>query len=163
MILAQIRRKMRSAFKLPRFTLFWLPLALIFSGLARLTITFVPFRHFAPVLGKSHGLAAIVPLATTHQMCRAQQIRKLIIAMGRNALWPSNCFDQAIVARIFLGIYRLPYAVYFGLERDRSTQAKELSAHAWVAVGPCPVSGGFGFEKYTVVQGYIPHGWQAIS
>ena len=54
-----------------------------------------------------------------------------------------------MAARVLLGLYDVPYALYFGLARDALT--RETQAHAWVMAGPVAVTGGASFARFTVV------------
>jgi hypothetical protein len=73
--------------------------------------------------------------------------------MARFTPWDSNCFAQAITARLLLGLYGLPYALYFGLKRDAGSMG--MKAHAWVVAGRIRVTGGASFGRYTVVAMYV--------
>jgi len=68
--------------------------------------------------------------------------------------WDSNCFPQAITARFLMGLYRIPYIFFFGLLRD-PTNPSGMKAHAWVAAGPVPVTGGVSFGQFTVVGCFV--------
>lgn len=135
-----------------RFVPTWLLL-----GVARLTVLLLPFARLAPYLGMSvvnentHGyIPNYSVVLTASEMCRAKQISRLVVNTARYCPWKANCFAQAIVARIWLGWYGLPYRLYFGLRRDDSS----LKAHAWVYCSSIFVSGGNGFIHHTVVGCY---------
>ena len=80
---------------------------------------------------------------------------------ARYTPWTSNCFPQAVVARMLLGIHRIPYAIHFGLMPESRTgsgapapaapRSAGMRAHAWVVAGRVPVTGGHAFHQYTVV------------
>ncbi|TWG93927.1 transglutaminase superfamily protein [Nocardioides sp. J9] len=53
--------------------------------------------------------------------------------------WRSDCFPQALTARLLLRAARVPHTVTFGLRRDAAGQ---LKAHVWVAAGEVAVTGG---------------------
>lgn len=86
-------------------------------------------------------------------------IGRLIAMTSRYTPWDSNCFPQAVVARLLLGLYGIPYALYFGLRRD--AESGELKAHAWVIAGKVAVTGGHSFNGFTVVGCYIAPGLMA--
>jgi hypothetical protein len=67
--------------------------------------------------------------------------------------WDSNCFSQAVTARLLLGLYKVPYVLCFGLSRYR--EAGVLDAHAWILAGRINVTGGNSFETYTVVGAFL--------
>ncbi|MDW7746936.1 lasso peptide biosynthesis B2 protein [Halomonas sp.] len=148
-------RRTVSLLKKPSFTRVWLFPTWIMLGISRLVILTVTFRRLAPYLGHSVGLQSYTQLLTTEQERRAIQIAQVIRLASRYTPWVANCFPQAVTARLMLGLFRIPYALYFGLTRDR--ESGEFKAHAWVVAGRVPVSGGHGFAEYTVVGCYLKH------
>lgn len=149
---AYLRRSV-SLLKKPTFTKVWFLPTWILLGISRLVIISVTFRRLAPYLGHSVGLQAYTHLLTSEQERRALQIAHVIRLASRYCPWVANCFPQAVTARLMLGLFRIPYALYFGLARDRET--REFKAHAWVVAGRVAVSGGCSFSDYTVVGCYI--------
>lgn len=155
-MLAVLTRKLRSAWQGPPFVLLWLLPVWLLLGIAKLLIFTVAFRRLAPGLGQAAGTAALVPLLTPAQQGRARLISRTVQTTARYTPWNSNCFPQAVVARLLLGLYRIPYTLCFGLSRE--PEAGEIKAHAWVAAGPVRVTGGASFGHYTVVGVYTsPH------
>ena len=122
-------------------------------GVSRLVVLTIPFRRLDVVLGKRQGLETWVPILSKDQALRALHIGRVVRAMARFTPWDSNCFAQAITARLLLGLYGLPYALYFGLMRDAGSAG--MKAHAWVVAGPIRVTGGASFGQYTVVAMYV--------
>jgi hypothetical protein len=122
-------------------------------GVSRLVVLTVPFRRLSAVLGKNEGPEPWVPILSNSQALRALHIGWVVGAMARFTPWDSNCFAQAITARLLLGLYGLPYALYFGLTRDAGSTG--MKAHAWVVAGRIQVTGGASFGQYTVVAMYV--------
>ena len=141
-------RKARSFAGLPLFTKVWFVPTWVALGVSRALILAVPFRRLAPRLGTAQGTSAHVPLLTQSQESRARAIGRTVRLAARYTPWTSNCFPQAVVARMLLGIHRIPYAIHFGLMPDGSAG---MRAHAWVVAGRVPVTGGHSFHQYTVV------------
>jgi hypothetical protein len=156
-VLVRLARKFNSAFRLSPFVLMWFPIAWVLLGLFRGAILTFKFKNLSPLFGHADGISTAVPLVSQQQYTRAMQIYKLIGIAAKNTPWVSNCFPQAIVARLFLGLYRVPYALYFGLHREAPNEG--LQAHAWVASGPCNVTGKNSFDGYTVVASYGSQSW----
>lgn len=154
-------RKARSFWRQGRFERLWLLPLWLLLGLARALILGVSFRRLAPHLGRPLGPAAWVPLLGPAQQARAQQIGRAVRLAARCTPWDSNCFAQAVAARLLLGLYGVPYALFFGVKR--APQASTLQAHAWVAAGRVPVTGGAGFGEFTVVGCFVAPGSQAPS
>lgn len=133
----------------PLFSQLWLlPLCLLL-GISKALIFTLSFRRLAPHLGQTMGAAPWVPLLDTRQQTRALQIGRAVRLAARYTPWDSNCFPQAVAARLLLGWYGIPYTLFFGLMRDASTC--EIKAHAWVAAGRVAVTGGASFAQFTVV------------
>ena len=144
-----IARKSRSFLALPLFTQLWLVPAWLLLGLSRAMILLLSFRRLAPWLGKLHQDGALVPLLDSRQEARARTLKHVVQLAARYTPWTSNCFPQAVTARLLLGLHGIPFALYFGVARDADTAA--MLAHAWVTAGKVPVSGGNSFGRYTVV------------
>jgi hypothetical protein len=151
-------RKLRSFTRLPILTILWLPAVWLLLGLSRAAILLVSFKRLSRFLGQSTDRFDFVPAITEQQADRVIQIRKLVRVAARNTPWVSNCFPQAIVVRLLMGIYRIPYALYFGLRRDVETG--DLMAHAWVMSGEYGVCGVLGDETYQPVGCYGCQTWE---
>ncbi len=148
-----LQRKTLSFLRQPRFTQLWfLPLWMIL-GLGKAVIFTVSFRRLAPHLGTAVGIAPWVPVLVPAQEVRARQIGRAVQLAARYTPWESNCFPQAVAARVLLRLYRIPYALYLGLMRDPNTG--EFKAHAWVAAGRVRVTGGKSFDQFTVVGCFV--------
>lgn len=148
-----LARKARSLLRLPPFVLAWLLPLWLLLGLARALILTLSFRRLAPWLGHSVGIAARVPLLDAAQERRARHIAQAVELAARYTPWDSNCFARAVAARLLLGLHGLPWALCLGLARDPASAA--VQAHAWVAAGRVRVSGGGGFDRYTVVGCFV--------
>lgn len=151
--LSQLHRKLQNFFALPRFARLWVLPVWLLLGVSKALIRLVSFRRLAPWLGVASGVVPWIPLATPAQEARAERIGHVIRVAARHTPWDSNCFPQAVVARLLLGLYRVPYMLCFGLQRDRDTGG--LRAHAWVAAGRVDVTGGTSFDQFTVVGMFV--------
>jgi hypothetical protein len=153
-----LTRKLKSLGRLSAFTILWLPFVWLALGVARFAILVLTFKRLSVILGRNSNRFDFVPSTTEAQAKRIVQIRKLIGVAARNTPWTSNCFPQAIVARILLGAYRIPYSLYFGLRRDVETGA--LLAHAWVMSGDEWVCGYLQGETFQPVGCYGSQTWE---
>ncbi len=142
-------RKVRSFLKQPLFIQIWFLPIWFLLGISKTLIFTIHFRRLARCLGKTSNIDPWVPLVTAQQNMRALYIGRAIRMTAQYTPWNSNCFPQAVVARILLGLYGIPYALYFGLQKD--PQKGEVNAHAWVVSGPIRVTGGASFGQFTVV------------
>lgn len=118
-------------------------------GLAKLLIFTVSFKRLVPRLGVSVGLKPWLPLIDEAQERRARQVSQVVQLAARYTPWESNCFPQAVIARVLLGWYGVPYCLFFGVRRKPGNG--EFDAHAWVASGCVRVTGRYSFHQYTVV------------
>ena len=128
-------------------------------ALSRLLILCLSFRRIAPWLGIHGGTTASTPLLGSRQEQRARRIGRVVRLVARHTPWQSNCFPQAVAARILLGAHGIPYVLVFGLARDDTG----LQAHAWVAAGRVRVSGGLSFDRFTVVACFFSPALKGIS
>lgn len=147
------RWALRKLVSLPLFELAWALPAWVMLGLARIAVLRTPFRKLAPRLGVHSGIAPWVPLATPAQEQRANRIGRVVRRSAMFTPWQSNCFNQAITARLLLGLYGLPYCFYFGVRFGQD--GTELDAHAWVASGKVRVTGATSFGRFTVVGCFV--------
>lgn len=113
-----------------------------------MAVLLLPFKWLARFLGTHQGTAAFIPLLQEAQLARALSIGRAIRMASTLAPWQANCHAQAIAARILLGLFGVPYAVFYGVAKDPIAL---LKAHAWVASGPVQVTGGYAFDEFTVV------------
>ncbi|NCS64714.1 MAG: hypothetical protein COS39_06420 [Hydrogenophilales bacterium CG03_land_8_20_14_0_80_62_28] len=124
-------------------------------GGARLATLLLPFRRLAPHLGKHLGNTAFSPLLAPGQVARAAQIGQVVELAARYAPWRARCHEQAIVARVWLGGFKIPYVLYYGVGKGMDGT---LQAHAWVCAGPVNVTGGDSWAEFTVVGAFFGPG-----
>lgn len=148
-------RKVHTFFQQSRFVRFWFVPVWILLGLCKVAIFVVSFRRLAPRLGRTLGVAAWIPLLDPAQEARAREIGRAVHLASRYTPWESDCFPQAVAARLLLGLYHIPYSLHFGLKRDPDTNG--YTAHAWIAAGRVRVTGGRSFGRFAVVGCFIAH------
>lgn len=137
------------------------PFVWIGLGLSRLAVLTLPFRLYAPVLGKpALGLHASVE---THDAARlkAKRVSEVIRTVAKYTPWTSNCLAQALTASVMLRCLRIPSTAHFGLTKD-TDDAKLLEAHAWVMSGSQPVTGYRESVGMTLVKTFIRDTRQAL-
>ncbi|MEO1623264.1 MAG: lasso peptide biosynthesis B2 protein, partial [Cyanobacteria bacterium J06632_3] len=143
----------KTVLKQPPFTLLWFAPVSILLGISRALVLTLSFKRIVSQLGHNAGNRPAIPLLSPTQEQRAQQIGQVVRLAAKYAPWQANCFAQAITARLLLGLYGIPYSLYFGLAREGDVS--NMSAHAWVAAGRVRVTGGYSFGHYTVVGCFI--------
>ncbi|WGX95776.1 lasso peptide biosynthesis B2 protein [Nocardioides sp. L-11A] len=106
-------------------------------GATRLLTVVLPFGAVRRLLGEpvapGGSGAPAPPGASARQVARARAVARVVGQAAGRTPWTSDCYPQALTARILLRGARVPHTVVFGLRRD---DAGELRAHAWVTVGP---------------------------
>lgn len=121
-------------------------------GWARLAILVLPFRWLALILGRDNRNVQLCTLVDRRRLFRARRLGMLIRGMAEHTPWESNCLAQAVVATVFLRLFGISYVLHLGVAKDGN---EGLSAHAWVKVGPCAVTGGEGVPEFAVVSTFL--------
>lgn len=152
-IFSTLIRKARSFAHRPWFEKAWFLPVWLLLGASRFVILTVPFRRLAFWLGVHEGIAPWVPLVDSRSEATALSISRVVQMAAKYTPWKSNCFPQAVTARILLGFYGVPYSLFFGV--NRNTENVTLAAHAWVAAGRVRVTGGMSFNRFTVVGCFV--------
>lgn len=157
MNLATLRRKANSFLQRPLFQQCWFLPSWILLGISKFLIFTITFKRLAPGLGHAVGTTQWIPLLDRHQQTRTLQIGRVVKFAAEYTPWDSNCFPQAVTARLLLGLYRIPYALFFGLAHDTDATGA-LKAHAWIVAGNVSVTGGASFHQFTVVGCFVAPG-----
>jgi len=144
----------RRYWALPKFERVGLPVTFGLLGIALVMIHTVPFKRLASGLGTAHGVDPVVPLIHRQQWRRARRIGWIVQTTARYTPWPSTCFVQALTSAWLLKRFDIPFGLYFGVAKANSEE-RGYDAHAWVTSGPCPVVGGQGFDRFSVVGCWV--------
>lgn len=160
-LLSTLVRKLRSFARRSWFEKLWFLPVWVLLGLARFSILTIHFRRMAPWLGTQAGINPWIPLSDPAGEERALHIGRVISMASGYTPWQSNCFPQAVTARILLGLYGVPYCLFFGVSRDPADSG--MKAHAWVASGRVRVTGGAGFNDFTVVGCFVSSDQHALT
>lgn len=153
MTITTVFRKARQFRNYSTFIKLWLLPVWLTLGFSRALILTLSFKRLAPRLGIHEGAAPWVPLLDSAQEACALEIGRVVRLAARYTPWESNCFPQAVAARLLLGLYGIPYVLYFGLARDPANG--DMKAHAWVVAGRVRVAGGASFRQFTVVGCFV--------
>lgn len=121
-------------------------------GLSRLAILVLPFAAVRRALGEHRDPRAttVLPALDRPTIVRAARIGAAVQVAARHTPWRSECYPQALTARLLLLAAGVPHVVSFGVRRDGDA----LLAHAWVHAADVAVTGGSGRE-YTEVGSFI--------
>lgn len=152
-LFSALRRKAHSLWSQPGLALALLVPAWVLLGVFRLLILAVPLKYLHRAYGHDIGISSVVPLIDQKQERRARAVKAAIGIASTYSPWQVNCYPQALCARTLLVAVGVPHVICFGVQRKDGT----VVAHAWVAAGPLAVTGGRGFESYTVVRAFASH------
>ena len=72
-----------------------------------------------------------------------------VAAAANNVPWRSDCFPQAIAARILLSRHGYDSTIHLGVEK---TPPDAIAGHAWLTCGGIVVTGGADLDRYTEVH-----------
>jgi hypothetical protein len=127
----------------------WLFLQAYFLlGLARLAILTIKFEPLARKLG---ALGVETPREVpVEQLIQARRVAWAIQRASGLTFWQSNCFPQAIAAKILLRQRGIASTLYLGAA-FKANRSEGLEAHAWLRCGPLLVTGGAGHKRFGVV------------
>src|SRR5439155_15868145 len=101
-------RKTRNFMRWTGFEKACFPVAWLLLRVSRLIILVIPFRYFAPYLGAQLGVSPWIPLLCPKSEARAASVGKAVRGAAAHTPWNSNCFAQAVTARILLGFSGIP-------------------------------------------------------
>ena len=147
--LMAIIQKFKTLKTVPATFLMYFMVAWFCLGLSRLFINLFSFKTLAAKLGVQDGAYPRTPLCPTDVERKVATIGKAIRTAARYTPWNSNCFPQALTARVMLGAIDAPYAMFFGVRGG--TPPKKFEAHAWVVSGRVRVTGGRSFGRFSTV------------
>jgi hypothetical protein len=119
--------------------------ALLALAAARGAMLCLPFRRIAAWLGTAGAVSS--GMATEEEIRIAGEIGWAVGAVARRVPWDGRCLAQALAATAMLRRRGLEGTVSFGAGRADGAES-DFSAHAWLQVGPCLVTGGPGRERF---------------
>jgi len=153
-------RKIRSFLAIRNREKLWFFLLFILSGIIRAVILTIPFRYIAPRMGRHFRNEQLAAIATREQMQTAWRIGRITDMASRYTPWESKCLVQAIMVRILLAYYNIPYVMHLGVTKAMAQESgvagdSVLKAHAWLSVGPWIVTGREGHRAFTIVATFV--------
>ena len=119
----------------------------VLLGVTRLAINTLSFPRLARHLGP-HKVETPAD-APPDDLAAARRIAWAIQRVSPYTPWKSNCYPQALTAKILLRRRGIPSTLYLGaaFKADKTG----LEAHAWLRCGPLYVTGGKGDESFGVL------------
>lgn len=126
----------------------------LLCGLARASINLLPLRRLMPYFGQFNKTITVSTLVSTEQRRQAYLIGKSVRLAAKYTPWDSSCLTQAMVAKFWCRLYRIPYIFYIGFAKAVE-ESSGYKAHAWITAGPVAITGGNGLADYHVVSSYV--------
>jgi len=111
---------------------------------ARIMLLFRPFNKILPVL-KDDAVPTTQP-----DIALLELIQISIARAAAKSPWRTECFEQALAARMMLKKRGIATTTYFGVLKNND----KIEAHAWLKCGDFVVTGWKKIEFYTVLSSY---------
>lgn len=147
-------RVVKTAFGLSWRRKLWFLAMYPLSGFVRLAVLCTPFKYLSHFLGHHYRNYQLCVLVSDAQLQTAREIGCTIAILDKYTPWKTNCMVDAILARIWLSAYRIPYVFYLGAYLTKEV-SEPMKAHAWVGVGPRLIVGGKGHLRYAIVSTFV--------
>ena len=120
----------------------WLLLrAMGWLAVARLMLIVLPFERLAARLSAKGDASPEEPNPEY-----LERISFAVQAAANNVPWRSDCFPQAIAARMLLKRRGHESTIHLGVEK---TSPDAIAGHAWVTCGDVVIVGGENLDRYT--------------
>lgn len=148
-LLRRIARLLRGFWRMPladKAALLPAWLLLLFAAAA---LRLVRFKHLAPLLGRSLGAVACVPLADDRAEARAKFVKRAIRRAARVMPLRSDCLPQALAGALLCRVLGVPTTAHLGVQLGADPA---FLAHAWLCSGRVAVTGGYSFDQYVAVS-----------
>jgi len=112
--------------------------ALLISAVVRLVV-----RFFSPSIrlywmGKPVDLQTTLPEPNAAQELILRSVKIAIIRCTRYAPWNTECYTQALTARIMLRRRQVPLLLFIGFKKE---EGQLLQGHAWTTCGTYILTG----------------------
>ena len=123
-------------------------------GVARAAINVFPLRRISPYFGPFKKTLVISTLPNRRQLGLAVRIGQSVRLAAKYTPWDSSCLTQAMVAKFWCRLYKIPYVFYIGFAKAPE-EPSGYKAHAWITAGRVLVTGGNGLMDYNVISSYV--------
>lgn len=120
--------------------------SIIWLGIFRFVLMFVPFRYLCRYLGKTQ-IETSYDSNLSHETILQQISHSLQIAK-RNVPWECKCLILAMSGTMMLKRRRLPSTLYLGISKQPN---EKLSAHAWLRSGSYYLSGAESMDEFKII------------
>jgi len=128
--------------------------AYITLGIMRASILTISFKRLTRSLEHLPKKDEIIML-NDNEISIATAIGQAINRVSVHTPWESACLVQSLTAQKMLQKRGIPGVFYLGAMKDEKSEAK-MKAHAWLQCGETIITGGEGYEEFTVLSVF---GW----
>jgi len=128
--------------------------AYVMLGVMRAAILTVSFKRLTRSLEHHTQVQALETLTKTEQE-RAIIIGKSIMRAATYTPWESACLVQSLTAQKMLCKRGISCVFYLGVAKEEGET--KMKAHAWSQCGESIITGGKGYEEFTVLSVF---GWR---
>lgn len=119
-------------------------------GIMRAAILGVSFKRLTRSLEHQKSALNISPLDCKETQT-ALSVGKAIRMASANTPWESTCLAQSLAARMMLQRRGIPGVFFLGVAKNEEGVEK-MKAHSWSQCGDVIVTGGDGYEDFTVLS-----------
>lgn len=119
--------------------------AIIYAGIYRAFILFVPFNKLRKRMGKHKEESVEKVDIETYK--KARHISWVVTLIASKTPWESKCLVQALTAQKMLKKLDVSTTLYLGVRKEKDGMA----AHAWLRCGEYYVTGGAIRDQYAIV------------
>ena len=123
---------------------------LVLLGITRLAINCLSFKRLERYLG--HRMQESSREITAEHAKKAGRISWAIHAISPYTPWTSNCFPQALTAKILLRRQGINSTLYMGAAFKGNDSG--LQGHAWLRCGPYYLTGGDSESQFGAIASF---------
>lgn len=153
-LLKKIIQKISTFWQMPYKPKIMFLVNFILCGVARASIKTLPLPYLSRYFGKFNKTTAISQIISKKQIAQVVQIGKSVRLAAKYTPWDSSCLTQAMVAKFWCSVFKIPYAFYIGFAKSADSPSG-YNAHAWITAGPVAITGGNGFLNFRIVSSYF--------
>jgi len=125
----------------------WLVVRAVFwLGIARIMLAVMSFQRLSERLAADPNETGDQPSSEF-----LERVGFAVRAAANNVPWRSNCFPQAIAARMLLRRQGFSTTIHLGVEKDGEG---DIAGHAWLTCGETVVVGGGDLGRYTEMHNF---------
>ena len=136
--------KIKTLANLPFDTMGLFVKAVFISAIVRFTLLFLSFRKVLRWLGTAQKETS--QHLNEAQQQYAQKVKSALWLCNKYTPWKTECYVQALTARILLRQRNVPSTIYIGFLRT----AEQMKGHAWLRSGNLIVTGNKGHTTFQV-------------